>query len=148
MKVKNCQNLALRQIQILKLVEQKNLCKIGHSQKELVCLFCCFMSQVNSYSHGGTVSSPNHNFFLGKLEQAVNQYFMHILLLVTDQTLVFKTNYRLMKVISIAECSKGSILQCFGPSLNYHLSLRSLFCLFLIGLFRQFSLYFTVASCN
>ena len=49
-----------------------------------ICLFCCFTSQVNSYGHGGTVSSPNHTFFLGKLEQAVNQYFMHILLLVTD----------------------------------------------------------------
>ena len=27
---------------------------------------------------------PNHTFFLGKLEQAVNQYFVHILSLVTD----------------------------------------------------------------
>ena len=27
-----------------------------------VCLFCCFMSQVNSYGHGGTVNSPNHTF--------------------------------------------------------------------------------------
>ena len=49
-----------------------------------VCLFCCFTSQVNSYGHGGTVSSPNHTFFLGKLEQAVNQYFVYILSLVTD----------------------------------------------------------------
>ena len=49
-----------------------------------ICLFCCFTSQVNSYGHGGTVSSPNHTFFLGKLEQAVNQYFVHILSLVTD----------------------------------------------------------------
>ena len=49
-----------------------------------VCLFCCFTSQVNSYGHGGTVSSPNHTFFLGKLEQAVNQYFVHILSLVID----------------------------------------------------------------
>ena len=48
-----------------------------------VCLFCCFTSQVNSYGHGGTVSSPNH-FFLGKLVQAVNQYFVHILSFVTD----------------------------------------------------------------
>ena len=36
-------------------------------------LFVCFTSQVNSYGHCGTVSSPNHTFFLGKLEQAVNQ---------------------------------------------------------------------------
>ena len=31
-----------------------------------------------------------------------------------------KTNYRLMQVKSIAECSKGSILQYFRPSLSYH----------------------------
>ena len=29
-----------------------------------------------------------------------------------------------MQVKSIAECSMGSILQYFGPSLSYHLSLR------------------------
>ena len=52
-----------------------------------------------------------------------------------DQKLVFKTNYCLMQVKSIAECSKGSILQYFRPSLSYHLSLRSLFCLFLSGHF-------------
>ena len=28
---------------------------------------------VNSYGHIGTVSSPNHTFFLGKLDYAVNQ---------------------------------------------------------------------------
>ena len=49
--------------------------------------------------------------------------------------LVFKTKYRLMQVESIAECSKGSILQYFRPSLSCHLSLRSLFCLFLSGHF-------------
>ena len=27
-----------------------------------VCLFCCYTSQVNSYGHGRTVSSPNHSF--------------------------------------------------------------------------------------
>ena len=42
-------------------------------EQVIVCLFCCFTSQVNSYVHCGTVSSPNHTFFLGKLEQAVNQ---------------------------------------------------------------------------
>ena len=42
-----------------------------------------------------------------------------------------------MHVKSIAECSKGSILQYFRPSLNYHLSFRSLFCLFLSGRFTQ-----------
>ena len=43
-----------------------------------------------------------------------------------DRKLVFKTSYRLMQVKSIAECSKGSILQYFQPSLSYHLPLRSL----------------------
>ena len=46
-----------------------------------------------------------------------------------------------MQVKSIAECSKESILQYFRPSLSYHLSLRSLFCLFLSGRLRQVLLY-------
>ena len=40
------------------------------------------------HGHVRKVSSPNlgqPHFFLGKLEQAVNQYFMHILSLVTDK---------------------------------------------------------------
>ena len=53
-----------------------------------VCLFYCFTSQLNSYGHCGTVSSLYHTFFLGKLEQAVNQYFVHILSLVTDNIMV------------------------------------------------------------
>ena len=47
-----------------------------------------------------------------------------------------------MQVKSIAEFSKGSILQYFWPSLSYHLSLRSLFCLILSGRFRQVLLYY------
>ena len=35
----------------------------------------------------------------------------------------------------------GTILQYFRPSLSYHLSLRSLFCLFLSGRFTQVLLY-------
>ena len=60
-----------------------------------------------------------------------------------DQKLAFKTDYRLMQVKSSAECSKGSILQYFRPSksLNYHLSLRSLFHLFLSGGLKQVLLY-------
>ena len=55
--------------------------------------------------------------------------------------LVFKTDYRLIQAKSIAECSPWSILQHFRPSLSYHLSLRSLFCLFLSGCLRQVCLY-------
>ena len=46
-----------------------------------------------------------------------------------------------MQVKSIAEGSKGSILQYFQPSLSYHLALRSLFCLFLSGRLLYFFFY-------
>ena len=39
---------------------------------------------INSYGHVGMVNSTNHTYFLGKLEQAVNQYFVHKLSLVTE----------------------------------------------------------------
>ena len=63
---------------------------------------------------------------------------MHICILTADYTVKSvlsshskkKTNYHLMQVKRIAECSKGSILQYFRPSLSYHLLLRSLLCLF------------------
>ena len=62
--------------------------------------------------------------------------------------LVFETDYHLMQVKSIAGCSKGSILQYFRPSLSYHLSLRSLFCLFLSGPLRQVLLYLKILNQN
>ena len=47
---------------------------------DFVCLFVLlFYVPGNSYGHGGMVSSPNHTFLLGKLEQVDNQYFVHIL---------------------------------------------------------------------
>ena len=55
--------------------------------------------------------------------------------------IVFKTDYCLIQVKSIAECSKESILQYFRLSLSYQLSLRSLFCLLLIGHSTQVLLY-------
>ena len=63
-----------------------------------------------------------------------------------DQQWVFKTNYRLMQVKSIAECSKGSILQCFRLAFSYHMALRPLFCLFLSGRLSLVSLYFAEGS--
>ena len=57
-----------------------------------------------------------------------------------------KNWYHLMQVKSIAEYSKGSILQYFRPSLSYHLSLRSLFCLFLSGRFTEVLLYVVKSS--
>ena len=51
-----------------------------------------------------------------------------------------------MQVKSIAECSKGSILQYFRPSLSYHLSLRSWFCLFFSGCFTQDLLFVSVPA--
>ena len=55
--------------------------------------------------------------------------------------MVFNANYRLMKVKSIAECSPWSILHYLRPSLSHHLSLRSLFCIFLIVCLRQVLLF-------
>ena len=55
---------------------------------------------------------------------------------------IFNIYYRLMQVKGIAECFKGSILQYFWPALSYHLSLRSLFCLFLSDRSRQVLLYY------
>ena len=52
-----------------------------------VCLFVVLLyvpsQQLRSWRRW-MVSSPNHNFFLGKLVQAVNQNLVHILSLVTD----------------------------------------------------------------
>ena len=42
----------------------------------------------------------------------------------------FKTNYRLMQVKSIAECSPLSLLQYSRPSSSYHLSLRFILSMF------------------
>ena len=46
-----------------------------------------------------------------------------------------------MQIKSIAEGSKGSILQYFRPSLSNELPIRPLFCLFLSGHFTQVLLY-------
>ena len=48
-----------------------------------------------------------------------------------------QTDYRLMQV----KITPRSILQYFRPSFSNHLSLRSLFCLFLSGRLRQVLLY-------
>ena len=60
------------------------------------------------------------------------------------QKISFQDQLSLNEVKSIAECSKGSILQYFRPSLGYHLSLRSLFCLCLSGRLTQVLLYFVI----
>ena len=49
----------------------------------------------------------------------------------------FQERFSLMQIKSIAECSKGSILQY----VSYSLSLRPLFCLFLSDRLRQVLLY-------
>ena len=50
--------------------------------KVLFVLILCL--SVNSIGHVEMVSSTNHTFFLGKLDQAINKYSVHILSLVTD----------------------------------------------------------------
>ena len=64
-----------------------------------------------------------------------------------DQKLVFRTDYSLMQVKSIAECSKRAFF--IRPALSYNLSLRPLFCLFLSGHLKQVLLHVksTLISC-
>ena len=61
----------------------------------------------------------------------------------TVKTKIFMTNGSLMKVESIAECSKSpwSILQYFWPALSNNLSWKPTFSLFESGLFIQVLLY-------
>ena len=56
-----------------------------------------------------------------------------------DPKYVFKTNNRLMQAKSIAECSVG---------LRYHLSLRTLFCLFLSGRLTLYSIIRPFDACE
>ena len=53
------------------------------------------------------------------------------------QKLVFKTDYRLMQVKSIAECSKGEHSAISSTFIKLPPALRPLFCLFLSGRLRQ-----------
>ena len=55
----------------------------SHDVTLVACLFCCFTSQATAKVMAGR-SVQLTTFFLGKLEQAVNQYFVHILSFVTD----------------------------------------------------------------
>ena len=55
---------------------------------------------------------------------------------------MFKTNYRILQVKSIAECSKSSILLYFKPSLSYHLSLRSVLSIFECPFYTGFTLLY------
>ena len=65
-----------------------------------------------------------------------------------DQKMFFLYQLSLNAGQKFAECSKGSILQYFRPSLSYHLLLRSLFCLFLSGCFTQVWLYNQLGMVN
>ena len=113
--------------------------------------FCMYMNQWNlSYywQHHGCQSQQTRKMSLLVLSDLskVCLLSLHCIMytktclkrpLKIDKTKIFKTNGSLMKVKSIAECSMGSILQYFWPSLSYHLSLRSVFCQFLSGHFTQ-----------
>ena len=70
----------------------------------------------------------------------INEYGKTCLKPPLKKKVFFKTDYGLMQIKSIAECS-WNILQYFPPALSYHLALRPLFCLFLNGRSRQDLLY-------
>ena len=46
----------------IRLVPEHVMSIFRHGYFAVVGWFCCFTSQVNSYGHCGTVSSPNHTF--------------------------------------------------------------------------------------
>ena len=52
--------------------------------KPVFCLFVLLFYVPSNQLWSWRDSQPNHTFFLGKLEQAVNQYVVHILSHVTD----------------------------------------------------------------
>ena len=62
----------------------KHFCKKWHESFCLRFFVLILCLSVNSIGHVEMVSSPNHTFFLGKLDQAINKYSVHILSLVTD----------------------------------------------------------------
>ena len=101
----------------------------------------------------------NHSWNLGCILNlhTNTETCMHICILTADYTVKpvlsgrskKKTNYRLMPVKSIAECSKGSILQYFRPSLSYLLLLRSFVLSFLSGCLRHVLLYWlSTVTCS
>ena len=70
-------------VQKVLLANQQKL--IFYVNQLFVCLFVYFVAlRPKSTAKVMMVSSSNHTFFLGMLEQAVKQYFVHILSLVTD----------------------------------------------------------------
>ena len=82
---------------------------------------------------GSRVSSNSHQY--GKLTDTVKPVLSgHSK---RTPTIGFNADYCLMQVKSVAQCSNGSILQYFRPSLSYHYPLRSLFCLLLSGHLRR-----------
>ena len=58
-----------------------------------------------------------------------------------DKTKILMTNFSLMKVKSIAECSNGSILQYFWPALSNNWAWKPILVFFLSGRLRQVLLY-------
>ena len=67
-----CCKLVLVSGQVSAWHSARKSCIHGHgSCKSLVGWFCCFTSQVNSYGHCGTVSSPNHTFSWAGLNKRI-----------------------------------------------------------------------------
>ena len=52
--------------------------KMGTLANIFFCLFCCFTSHVNSYGHGGTVSSPNHIFSWASLNNWLTSTYFRL----------------------------------------------------------------------
>ena len=109
---------------------QKNLTKHDNSNKCFIIPFLVHHSELF------------HNFLIvPSFQLKTSLHYTVKPVLSSHSKNVPKIGFQLMQVKSIVECSKGSILQYFRPSLSYHFPLRPLFCLFLSGRLRQVSLY-------
>ena len=72
---------------------------------------------VNSYGHVEMVSSHNQTFFLGKLDQAVNQYFVYIISLVVDNNPFESAEGRKMATEIISRSISGKVWDRAGIEL-------------------------------
>ena len=97
--------------------------RCSHARKEFTLYHASTFKQVIRLTHNLTMGPRRNQQNTVKPDLSGNSK--------TRPDLFFKSEYRLMQVKSIADWSKGRILQYFRPSLSYHLSLRSVFCLVL-----------------
>ena len=84
----------------------------------LVCWFCCFTSQVNSYGHGGTISSPNHTFSWAGLNKRLTSNSCTYFRLLMFSIIQHKYGYGFG--IDVFESLPALPLLCLGLAVSFH----------------------------